>query len=160
MGSRQRRQRVVVLTEINSVDEFKLDAYPLHAESPETAEGWLLNARQQCMDDKTGEFLQFISPLSGKPLKIYKSDGKNSDNKKEDIDDNIAIIAALTEDKEMVFLDQGKNKDGRLLWLGIALSGIILILLIAVLMVLKHNNAKIITVPPPHVMEEIYVKTT
>jgi hypothetical protein len=135
--SRRRRQDVVLLTETNSVDEFHLEAFVAHAESPETVEAWLLDSTQQAIDEKSGRYLQAISSRSGLPLKIYHN--KDNVENKEGVHGNISALAAQTEDEEMVFLDGRQGKDGRLLWVGIALAGVVLTLLIAVLMILKSR---------------------
>lgn len=117
MGRRhQRRQDVCLLSETNSVSDERLDAGTIHAESPDTAEAWGLDSKQQCKDEKTGRYIQFISSLSCDPIPIYRESATSA------IKSNPSLIASQTEDQEMTYIDYGKKKDSRLLWVGICLA--------------------------------------
>src|SRR4030042_5205215 len=118
--AKQNKMNVTLLNEVNRVEDFKLHAYKSHIESIKTLEAWGLNSRQQCVDEITGEYIQFVDPKSYMPVKIYQSmDGDK------DIKSDVSAISSETEDEEMTLLDQNEHKDGRILWLGIALAGVI-----------------------------------
>lgn len=121
-----RRQDVCLLSETNSVGDERLEAGTTHAESPDTAEAWGLDSNQQCRDEKTGRYIQFISSLSCDPVKIYRSLPV--------VMANVSLISSQTEDQEMVFTDQGKSKDGRILWVGVCLAMLTLTVCIVVLL--------------------------
>ncbi|MDD5511753.1 MAG: hypothetical protein PHI12_13220 [Dehalococcoidales bacterium] len=138
--SKQNKMRVCLLNEVNEAKEYKLDAYKSHIESTKTLEAWGLNSRQQCIDEETGEYLQFIDPKDYRPIKIYESmDGDK------DVEGAVTTIANEAEDEEMTLLDTEEREDGRLLWIGIALAGVILVFLIAVLMVFKNRTPEVVT---------------
>lgn len=121
----QKKSLFCLLSETQSVKDIRLNAGVLHAESPDTSEAWALDARQQVKDKATDEYIQFVANTHYKPIKIYSR-----------LESSVAapsVIAALEEDKEMTFIDQGRNKDGRLIWIGVALAALTLILCIVVL---------------------------
>lgn len=122
----QGRQDVCLLSETNSVSDERLGAGTTHAESSETAEAWGLDSNQQCIDEETGEYIQFISSLSYQPVQIYRNTTvRNTD---------ASVISAQTEDQEMTFTQRGgRGKDSRLLWVGICLALLTLTLCIAAL---------------------------
>lgn len=127
MASRhQGRQDVCLLSETNSVSDERLEAGTIHAESPDTAEGWGLDSNQQCIDEKTGDYIQFISSLSYRPIQIYRN------SKAREMD--ASVVASQTEDQEMTFTDRGRGKDSRLTWVGICLALLTLTVCIAVLL--------------------------
>lgn len=129
----------VLFTGDNRIEDLKLEAYITHLESPKTAEAWAMNPRQQCKDEKTGNYIQFLSPISYKPLKIYRNSNGNKESK---VEDNVAVISAQTEDEEMAFLENRQHKDSRLLWLGIILAAVALTFLIAIWMILSNRNSE------------------
>lgn len=112
-SNKKPKQDVCLLLETNEVEDQRLDAETLHAENPETAEGWLLDSSQMCRDERTGRYIQFVSSRYGSPIKIYRNRNGRKDQVK------IDEISSQTEDQEMVFIDEKQNKDGRLLWIGI-----------------------------------------
>ena len=128
-GKKQKRQDICLLAETNSVSDERLDAGTLHAESPDTAEAWVLDSKQQCKDKKTGRYIQFVSSMNCKPIKIYRN------LTQKDID--TSLISSQTEDQELTWVDYGRNKDGRLLWIGICLAMLTLTICIVVLMKVK-----------------------
>lgn len=123
------KQDVCLLSETNRMIDEKLDAGTIHAESPDTAEAWGLDAKQQCKDEKTGRYIQFISSLSCDPIVIYK----NPDTAP--VKANTSLISSQTEDQEMTYIDYGKKKDGRLIWVGVCLAMFALTLCIIAYMV-------------------------
>jgi len=129
LKSKKNKQAVCLLSETNSVQDNWLDADILHAESLATTEAWGLDSRQQCKDEKTGQYIQFISSVSCNPVKIYRNGGKV-----EARDTNTALLSSQTEDREMVFIQQGKGHDGRLLWIGICMAMLTLTVCVVVLL--------------------------
>lgn len=131
MGLRHRgnQQDVCNLTETNSVDDGKLDAFVAHAESIKETAAWELNSFQQAIDEKTGRYIQFISDRSFRPLQIYRNPISATGN--------ISTIAGQTEDQEMVFLEEGRKRDGRMLWIGIILAMLTLCFCLAVYMKMR-----------------------
>lgn len=126
----RRHQEVCLLTTANCVEDGKLERDILHAESPKTMEAWGLDGNQQARDEETGRYVQFISSLSCDPLQIYKGSPVNKSN--------TSTIASQTEDQEMVYAEEGKRKDGRLLWLGICLA--FMTLTVCILALLKMRG--------------------
>lgn len=122
------KQAVCLLSETNSVQDGWIDADILHAESPETTEAWGLDSNQQCQDEKTGRYIQFISSVSCNPVTIYRNGGSGAR------DTNTGLISSQTEDKEMVFIAENKRTDGRLLWIGICLAMLTLLVCVVVLL--------------------------
>jgi hypothetical protein len=138
--AKQNQLNNVLLNEINEVHEHKLNAFKSHVESILTVEAWGLNSRQQCIDEETGKYLQFIDPKSYKPIQIYQAtDGDD------DVESNVEAISSETEDEEMTLLDRNDHKDGRMLWIGIALAGMVLGFLIAILFVMKSKSPEVVT---------------
>ena len=135
MGKRHHgaQQDVCILTETNGAEDFSLKAFVLHAESLKEVSAWELDPRQQCIDEKTGDYLQFICERSYVPLTIYQNGHSTNGSKNA----NIEVISSQTEDQEMVFMEQNKSKDGMVLWLGICLGLLALILGMAVLFSMK-----------------------
>lgn len=129
MGKR-RKQDVCLLTTTNRVEDTKLESDILHAESPSTLEAWGLDGNQQAIDEKTGRYIQFISSLSCDPLQIYQNSPVHKSN--------TPAIASQTEDQEMVYIEEGKRKDSRLLWIGICLA--MLTLTVCVIALLKMQG--------------------
>ena len=133
---------ITLLTGNNKVEDIKLEAYVTHIESEKTAEAWGMYSRQQCKDESNGRYYQFVSPMSYKPLKIYRggNGSKSSDKSQEEsVVDNVAAISSQTEDEEMVFLGNRQSKDSRLLWIGIALAVVALTFLIAIWIILNNR---------------------
>ena len=125
-------QNVCKLTENNTAYDDKLDAFEAHAELLQDCLAWEMDSFQQAIDEKTKRFIQFIGERSYRPIKIFRSLQNGNEN-----DTNITTIASQTEDQEMVFLDEGKKKDGRLLWLGICLCLVTITIMAAVYMKMK-----------------------
>lgn len=121
-----------MLSETNSVGDERLESGTTHAESPDTAEAWGLDSNQQCQDEKTGKYIQFISSLSCDPVRIYKNTPV--------ILANVSLISSQTEDQEMVYTDEGRNKDGRLLWIGVSVAMLTLTICIVFLLILMKGN--------------------
>lgn len=136
MGKRHQGGRLHVcnLPETNSVEEFKLDAYTRHAEAPEIVSAWGIDSTQQCIDEKTGRYIQFISDRSCRPLIIYQGDREKPPVglTSQIVGNSVANVASQTEDEEMVYINDSKKKDSRLLWIGICLALLTLILLLVV----------------------------
>lgn len=103
------------MAETNSVKDDRLEAGTLHAESPETLEAWGLYADQQCKDEFTDEYVQFISSTHCKPLKVYENFPNLGDVDTE-------IISARDVDEELIYIDQGRKSGGMMLWVGICLA--------------------------------------
>ena len=129
-----RRQNACLLDETNSVDDIKLDGAIAHAESYDTQSAWGLDSEQQAMDEETGKFFQFISLRSYIPLKIFRSNGHSE---VQIVGDNVSTIAAQTEDQEMFSVDEKKEKDSRLLWVGICLAMLTLTVCVLALVSMK-----------------------
>ncbi len=128
-GKQKIKQDVCILPETNSVKDDQLEAGTLHADNIDTAEAWGLDSGQQCKDEKTGRYIQFISSISCTPIQIYFDHGFSRVRKIKTAD-----ISSQTEDQEMTFTDRGRSKDGRLLWLGISLAMLTLMVCIVVLL--------------------------
>ena len=119
-------QDVCLLTETNSVEDRALESLILHAESPGTAEAWGLDSEQQCRDDKTGRYIQFISSVSCEPVTIYRG----ADGEKKARDTNTSTISAETEDKEMVYTGQPKGNNGLAIWMAACVTMIVFVVLL------------------------------
>jgi len=115
-GKGQKKQDVCLMSETNSVSDERLIVGTTHAESPDTAEAWGLDSKQQCRDGKTGRYIQFISSLNCDPVPIYK----NVDTKS--IKTDTALISSQTEDKELVFVETNGSKNSTLTWVGICMA--------------------------------------
>ena len=98
------------------MNDERLDVCSIHTESPGSAEAWGLDSDQQCMDRKTGRYLQFISSLSCDPITLYKAADSTT------IKTDTSLLASQTEDQEMVYIEDGKSKTSGLLWVGICLA--------------------------------------
>lgn len=121
------KQDICLLTETNKVkDESISDVGILHIESPETAEAWLLNQKQMCKDENTGQYVQFVSSQNCVPIKIYR----NGSNEKTT---DMSLISSQTDDAEMVFIDTKSSKNSQLLWIGICLALLTLTVLVVAL---------------------------
>jgi hypothetical protein len=118
-------QEVCLISETNFAKDEKMEADLLHASSPETAEGWLLESRQMVKDEITNEYIQFVSSKYGCPIRIYKVE--------EESNPNIEGISSQTEDQEMVFTTDQHSKSGMMLWVGIATGLLTLTVLVVVL---------------------------
>ena len=131
MGKKNKiKQTICNLTENNTAYDDKLEAFEAHCENPKECVAWELDSLQQCIDQKTGHFIQFIGELSFRPIKIYHSLVRSKDT-------NITAISSQTEDAEMTFLEAGKKKEGMVLWLGISLALVTLTIMVAVYMKMK-----------------------
>lgn len=129
-SNKKPKQDICLLLETNEVEDQRLYAETLHAESPDTAEGWLLDSSQMCRDEKTGRYMQFVSSRYGSPIKIYR--GRNGRKSPVNIED----VSSQTEDQEMVFIDEKQNRDGRLLWMGIITAMLTLTVCIIALVII------------------------
>lgn len=121
-------QDVCFLTETNRVEDDSYLVSALYAENFDAAEAWGLDSKQQCKDEKTGHYIQFISSLSCDPLTIYGNSGHSEARKA-----NVSLVSAQTEDKEMTFTDRGRGHDARLIWVGVCLALLTLTILVMVL---------------------------
>ncbi len=125
-GRKKNQLNICLLSETNMVKDSSLEAYTLHAENSDTAEAWGLDSNQQCKDEKTRQYLQFISSLCCTPIKIYRDPNHNGVNRIKP-----SLVASQTEDQELTFIDQGSNKDGKFIWLAAIVSMIVFGVLIA-----------------------------
>jgi hypothetical protein len=137
--AKQNQMDVLLFDEVNKVRGCKLDAYKSHIESIKTLEAWGLNSRQQCKDEVSGKYLQFVDAKSFKPIKIYE--GQDGDK---GVESDVSTIASETEDEEMTLLDNEQHKNGMLLWLGIGLTGVILAFMIAILVVVTRKTPEVV----------------
>lgn len=119
------KQDVCLISETNSMNDRHLVAGNIHAESRETAEAWGLDSKQQCKDEKTGRYIQFVSSFSCHPVKIYEGVEINKAD--------VALIASQTEDQELVYVEERGHQDSRVLWVGICLAMICLTTCIVIL---------------------------
>lgn len=134
MSKKKGKVNVCLLAGTNSAKDDVIDAGTLHAQNYDTAEAWTLNANQQCKDEKSGEYIQFIGSSHCDPIRIYRNHGSQDED-----DTNLSALSSDTEDKEMAFLDRGKEKDSRLLWIGICAAMLTLTVCIIALIVIQHN---------------------
>ncbi len=121
LGNNKTRQDICLLPETNSVKDSTLDADVLHAESPKTCEAWGMDARQQCIDECTGRYIQFLTPLSCDPVRIYRGSDHNVRMT------DTGLVASQTEDQELTFLEEGKGHGVSMeLWL-VLIAGVLLL---------------------------------
>ncbi len=130
-GKEKAKQLVCILAETNSVKDAELDASTLHAEYYDTAEAWGLDGCQQCKDATSGRYIQFISNANCDPIRIYQNHGGEVRN----VDG--ALVSSQTEDQEMTFTSQGKNKNGLVIWVGVCVAMITLGVLITGLIAIR-----------------------
>lgn len=124
------KQDVCLIAETNKVSDDKLAVGSIHLECEDTAEAWGLDSRQQCKDEHSNRYIQFIGSLSCDPIKIYR-------NTNHTVETNTSLTASQTEDKEMVYTEREGSKHTLILWLGVCLSLLILtIAIIALVLVL------------------------
>lgn len=121
-------QSICLISETNIAKDEVLEADLLHASSPDTAEGWLLNSRQMVRDEYTDRYIQFVSSKYGCPIKIFDDKGSTPAP-------DIEVISSETEDQEMVFTTEESSKSSMLLWVGIATAFLCLTVLIIAVMV-------------------------
>ena len=119
-------QDVCILSPANQARDASLIAGTIHISNFDTVEAWGLDAKQQCIDEKSGRYVQFISSLSCDPIQIYET------NPSEPAD--LCLLSSQTEDQEMTYTDYGKQKDSRLLWIGISLGMLTLTVCLVVLL--------------------------
>jgi len=123
-------QDFCLISETNRVTDQCMDTGTVHAECEDSCEAWGLDAGQQCIDEQTGRYVQFISSLSCNPIKIYQERNHYKEA-------SIALISSQTEDKEMTYTSRNTNKNSMLLWVGICVALLSLtVLVIAVMRVI------------------------
>jgi len=110
------KQDICLLPGTNRVIEDRLEAGNTHVFNDDTAEAWGLDASQQCIDERTNRYIQFVSSLNCDPVPIYRSQDTPP------IKSNVSLISSQTEDQEMVYLDKRASKSSMGLWLGICLA--------------------------------------
>jgi hypothetical protein len=135
MGKRHSsRQDVCILSETGDIDDMRLelDSEEGYVASPDTLEAWELDFNQQCIDAKTGRFVQIISNRHRKPLKIFKErstlKGSTTDT-----------IASRKQDEELAFMNALREKNKMLLWVGIIAALFAVVISIVVLVTLKRT---------------------
>lgn len=116
-----------VFSEINSVIDKKLEVDVGGAVDFDELREWAIDSNQQAIDERTGEYVQFFSERSYKPVQIY------SDYDISFIGQNVEAIAAQTEDEELTSVANRKTKDSRLLWMGIIAALFAVVISIVVL---------------------------
>lgn len=124
-------QNVCLFPETNNVSDLLLRAGVTDVESEETAEAWGLDSSLQCKDEETGQYFQFISSVICDPIDIF-GNGKGLNQT------DVSLIASQTEDQEMTFVEQGKNRDWRWLWYVVMIEAVGLVLLGLALVALKY----------------------
>ncbi len=128
-GKKSKQQAVCLMAETNSVEDESLEAGTLHAESPDTAEAWLIYGNQQCKDEVSGNSVQFVSSTHCGPIKIYEEIPNLNDF-------NLSLIASNYQDQALTYAEQERtSKNGGVLWLGICLAILCLTIMIIVLSV-------------------------
>ena len=137
--ARQTKMNIIVMDNKHKVIPVKFEAYKDHVEQtkdPELWGAWAINQGQQFKDEMGAEYFQMVDLKNFKPIKVY--DSRDGDKNAEE---DIKVIAGQTEDEELTFLEDKNAKDGRTIWLGIALALMVLIFGIAILLTLNHRNS-------------------
>lgn len=123
-------QDFCLISETNRITDERLEAGTVHAECEETAEAWGLDSGQQCIDEETGRYVQFVSSLSCNPIRIYQERNHYKEA-------SVSLISSQTEDKEMTFTAREQGNRSKLLWIGICTALLsITVLVIALVRVL------------------------
>ena len=132
MGKRRTDQKmnVAILTERLGVEETRLDCDTLHIESPDTIEAWELDPYQLSRDEKKGNNLQVVSERNKKPLKVFRDRPAIAGRA-------IETIAGQKFDEEMTIIQERKQKQSMLLWIGIITAIIAVTIGIIVLVNMK-----------------------
>lgn len=119
-------QDVLILPETAGVEVTRLEADDLYAADHERPAAWELDFNQQAKNERTGVFLQVISVLSKKPVKIYRGKPERSSQ-------STTTIASNAQDRALTFQGRRKSKNSLVLWLGIFLLSLVMIIGIIVL---------------------------
>lgn len=101
--------------------------------APEDLQAWESDFSQQFIDRKTGRFVQVISDLNKKPIRVFKDrpsiKGRATD-----------VISSRKQDEELAFLNTHKEKNRALTWVGIIAVLFALVISIVVLVQLRKGN--------------------
>ncbi len=124
------KQAIYKVTAQGRVEHEKLEVGTLCCANPDKFEAWELDYNQQAKDEETGGFIQFVSSLNKKPLKIYRNIPQSESH-------TTRQIAMQQFDEQLTTLLEKSSKNSMLLWLGIIL---VLLLLIIGLVVLSNMN--------------------
>ncbi len=126
-GRNKNLQHIFKVTAKGIVEHSRLEVGTLCCASPDTFEAWELDYNQQAKDERTGEFVQFISSLNKQPLKIYTHRPQSQSQ-------STAQIAAQQFDEKMVQIHKEESKKSMLLWLGIIAAILLVIIGLIVLL--------------------------
>ena len=125
-GGRSGRQDVCILTETGDIDDVRLEADVNYATRPDEIQAFVLDYNQQAKDEKTGRYVQTVSELSKRPLKVFRNVPVLPD---QDTD----TIADQKWDEAQAFRDHYHQKNSLLMWFAILAIMFALVISIMVL---------------------------
>lgn len=111
-GNKKPKQDICLISETNTIIEDRLEAGTQQCQSVETAEAWELDSKQQCKDEQTGRYIQFIGTSHCTPIRIYQEIPEKQDT-------TLRLISSNTEDQEMTYLGEQNSRRSHALILSI-----------------------------------------
>lgn len=138
------KQQVKSLTEWGSIEDRELEVERRYATSPKTLEAWGLDRLQQCRDSKSGNLCQVISDVSYIPITLFPT----GDKKDTTVRKNIDQIASDAVDEELAFMEEKRDRNRKLLFIGIIAAMLTLGVLILIFLQVKSGGGGV-NIPMP-----------
>lgn len=132
-------QDVILITGLGDIFRHKFETQPGYVASHDTVEAWELDYNQQVLDESTGQYTQFLTEYSKKPIKIYK-------DRPALVGLSTKVLASREQDAEIAYSDTRRQKNSMLLWVGIiAVLFAVTMSIIALVQLKSHNTAAVIS---------------
>ena len=112
MGFGEPKQHIIEITAKGELLKDKLEVGTLCVADPKEFKAWELDFNQQARDERSGQFVQFVSSLNKRPLKIYRNRPQAPTQATRD-------IAAQQFDEQLEQVQSQHPKHTMVKWLGV-----------------------------------------